>query len=82
MADEERIQFKFMIPKLLKTALEDAAHENRRSLSAEIVARLEESITPARPPLPPGEAVRELEETFERIMSRLRPPQAGGKTGS
>lgn len=43
MTDNERIQYKFMIPAPLKKRLEDAAHDNRRSLSAEIIARLDVS---------------------------------------
>ena len=43
--EKDRIQYKFMIPQELKSLLEDAAHDNRRSLSAEIVARLETSFT-------------------------------------
>ncbi len=43
MSERDRVQFKFMIPADLKEALEQAAHEERRSLSAEIIARLEES---------------------------------------
>lgn len=45
MSDSDRIQYKFMIPAPLKAKLEDAAHGNRRSLSAEIIARLESSFT-------------------------------------
>jgi hypothetical protein len=43
MSDDDRVQYKFMIPAALKARLEDAAHENRRSLSAETIARLEAS---------------------------------------
>ncbi|MCA0961151.1 hypothetical protein [Salipiger bermudensis] len=42
MAHDERVQYKFMIPASLKKRIEDAAHDNRRSLSAEIVTALEE----------------------------------------
>jgi hypothetical protein len=41
---EERVQYKFMIPATLKAALENAAEVNRRSLSAEIIDRLENSV--------------------------------------
>lgn len=44
MADEERVQYKFMIPVSLKEALEKAAHRSFRSLSAEIIVRLKESV--------------------------------------
>ncbi|RVH98820.1 Arc family DNA-binding protein [Sinorhizobium meliloti] len=40
----ERVQFKLMIPSDLKEALESAAHENRRSLSAEIIHRLSATV--------------------------------------
>lgn len=46
MVEKERVQFKLMVPAELKARLEDAAHEARRSLSAEIIARLEESLQP------------------------------------
>jgi rRNA-processing protein FCF1 len=46
MPEPERIQYKFMIPAPLKEALEEAAHQSRRSLSAEIIARLTESFDP------------------------------------
>lgn len=42
MADPDaRLQFKFLIPAPLKAQLEEAAAAARRSLSAEIIARLE-----------------------------------------
>lgn len=44
MSQDERVQYKFMIPADLKKRLEDSAAEGRRSLSQEIVMRLEESV--------------------------------------
>ena len=44
MSDEARVQYKFMIPAPLKAALEDLAHKSHRSLSAEIIMRLNESV--------------------------------------
>ncbi|MCM2440570.1 hypothetical protein HGO34_12675 [Agrobacterium vitis] len=41
MTETERVQYKIMLPADLKARLEEAAHENRRSLSAEIISRLE-----------------------------------------
>jgi hypothetical protein len=41
MTEEDRVQYKFMIPASLKARLEDAAHSHRRSLSAEIIHRLQ-----------------------------------------
>lgn len=40
MSEIERVQFKLMLPVHMKAALEEAAHDNRRSLSAEIIHRL------------------------------------------
>ncbi|MCW0983066.1 hypothetical protein OK142_19765 [Agrobacterium sp. BT-220-3] len=44
MSDPERIQYKLMVPADLKEQLEEAAHGNRRSLSAEIIERLTFSV--------------------------------------
>lgn len=44
MSGDERVQYKFMIPSGLKARLEEAAHNSRRSLSAEIIARLEHTL--------------------------------------
>lgn len=41
----ERVHFKIALPLDLKKDLEHAAVDNRRSLSAEIIARLEASLT-------------------------------------
>lgn len=40
MTEIERVQYKLMLPAQLKSALEESAHDNRRSLSAEIITRL------------------------------------------
>lgn len=42
-------QANLRIPADLKARLEDAARDSRRSLNAEIVARLQESFTPSEP---------------------------------
>lgn len=42
--EEQRTQFKFMIPVAVKARLEEAAQQNRRSLSAEIIERLSFSV--------------------------------------
>ncbi|KAB2680319.1 Arc family DNA-binding protein [Brucella pseudintermedia] len=44
MTEKERVHFKIAIPVDLKQTLEHFAVENRRSLSAEIIARLEASL--------------------------------------
>lgn len=51
MSEDDRVQYKFMIPASLKARLEEQAHDNRRSLSAEIISRLEQSFYR---PLPEG----------------------------
>jgi septal ring factor EnvC (AmiA/AmiB activator) len=67
MSENDRVQFKFMIPAYLKLALEDAAHDNRRSLSAEIIARLEESIHPSEAL---QSEVDKMYKTIETIIER------------
>ena len=44
MADESRVQYKFMMPAALRRQLEESAYRARRSLSAEVVLRLEDSL--------------------------------------
>lgn len=44
MSDNERVHFKIALPVGLKKQLEHEAVDNRRSLSAEIIARLEASL--------------------------------------
>lgn len=44
MSEKERVHFKIALPADLKRTLEHAAVDNRRSLSAEIIARLEASL--------------------------------------
>ena len=44
MSENERVHFKIAIPVELKKKLEHIAVDNRRSLSAEIIRRLEESL--------------------------------------
>lgn len=51
MSEPLKLQFKLMVPSGLKDQLEQAAHENRRSLSGEMIARLEASFTPTKPTL-------------------------------
>ncbi|WP_102897202.1 Arc family DNA-binding protein [Phaeobacter piscinae] len=45
MTQDDRVQYKFMMPVGLKSRIEQAAHDNHRSLSAEVVARLEDSFS-------------------------------------
>lgn len=70
MTTDERVQFKLMLPASLKASLEDEAHRNRRSLSAEIIARLTESLTAET-----GThtvAIADMEQIVERVVRRIR----------
>ncbi|WP_336799620.1 hypothetical protein [Kaistia sp. MMO-174] len=49
---EERVQYKLMLPVILKMELEMAAARRRRSLSAEVVELLRFRSSPARIPTP------------------------------
>ncbi|WP_375612370.1 MULTISPECIES: Arc family DNA-binding protein [unclassified Bartonella] len=44
MTKKDRVQFKFLIPIELKNQLEELAEANHRSLTGEILARLEDSV--------------------------------------
>lgn len=65
MADD-RVQFKLLLPAGLKERLEDAAHAERRSVSAEIIARLEASFAAAPEPVPVL-----TPEIFDQLFGRL-----------
>ena len=52
MTDDEKVQFKLMIPGSLKVRLELVAQQQRRSLSAEIIDRLERSFQEPISPIP------------------------------
>ena len=45
MTSETRVQYKFMIPSELKELLEQAATSNNRSMSGELIARLEQTFS-------------------------------------
>lgn len=62
MTQEDRVQYKFMIPVGLKSRIEDAARKNRRSVSAEIVGTLEEQYP---------EPVSPFEEVTDAIAASL-----------
>jgi hypothetical protein len=66
MTQEERVQYKFMIPASLKQRIEDAAHENRRSVSAEIVGTLEEAY-----PAPTGDKLDEAHALISSVIAKL-----------
>lgn len=61
---DDRVQYKFMIPVALKEQLEALAKENRRSLSAEIIERLERSL-----PAPISDTEAMLEIARVRLLS-------------
>lgn len=73
--------FRLRIPEDLKLRVERAAHTNRRSINAEIIARLEQSF-PAEPISSlPGEAditddeAKELVEAIFRTIDRYKKPK-------
>lgn len=88
MTGDARTQFKLMLPVALKERLENFAHENRRSVSAEIIARLETSLERFGPYNASGmdALVKRLEVTIEatetlahKLAYELR--TAGGAIG-
>lgn len=82
MSEIERVQYKFMIPVHMKAALEEAAHDNRRSLSAEIISRLYTTLDMdeyepgdnAQPEAQemPAEFYQQMEAIVERTIRRVR----------
>jgi hypothetical protein len=58
------------IPAPIKRQLEQAARANRKSLSAEIVARLAQSFDMAAPEIEPGEPI--ASETAREALRRVR----------
>lgn len=76
MTDLDRIQYKFMMPRQLRERIEIAAHENRRSVSAEIIATLSE----AYPEPTAEEAVEYLGGVF-RDLQLLIDADRSGETG-
>ena len=74
-------QFNLRIPAALKAQVEEAAKHNKRSATAEIIARLEESFSPEihriiravepaiKGPLP---ALEELQLNLEIVLEQLR----------
>lgn len=64
-------QFKLRIPEELKARIDEAAKESRRSINAEIIARLEQSFPrSASFPLPPklAEQIATLDRQVAEIM--------------
>ncbi|MDR2309785.1 MAG: Arc family DNA-binding protein [Brucellaceae bacterium] len=77
MSEEVRVQFKFMIPSSLKLKLEEAAHDKRRSLSAEIIARLENSLS--SPAVGDTDVSKELAEMKQEIKRLAWSTRLAGK---
>lgn len=77
MSEVERVQFKLMLPVHMKEALEEAAHDNRRSLSAEIIQRLYTTLdypeigTPENPDLTERRYVEAMYDKMETIVERV-----------
>lgn len=75
MKDDSLVQFKLMIPTALKKRLDTRATLNRRSLSQEIVAALEEKYPPDQAAITKDPAARLLFWLAKRI--RRRNPKPG-----
>lgn len=69
--EEETYRSQFRLPYSLYEKLKAASENNRRSLNAELVARLEESTTKDAPPseLLPAEKLREIASVARRDIS-------------
>lgn len=72
-------QFKLRLPPKLKEAIEEAAQRNNRSISAEILARLQDSITYDRKELLLDRRIeaidRQLAEQKSQIEQLLKRPK-------
>lgn len=69
----EDLHFKLRIPEDLKRRIAAASRANERSMTAEIVARLESSfvISPAPPKIGPDKELSDLLSDIERIKLKL-----------
>ncbi|MBT9385632.1 hypothetical protein KM176_17305 [Pseudooceanicola sp. CBS1P-1] len=67
MKEDALVQFKLMLPASLKRALEERAHTNRRALSQEMVAILEQSLPAARDRLRKTHALADLAALAEEF---------------
>lgn len=74
MSDSSKIQFKLMLPSDLKQRLEVSAAEGRRSLSQEIVLRLEHTLgdTTINDILA---QIRQMDEQIDRMLETERDTQ-------
>lgn len=71
MSDEAKIQYKMLLPAPLKEALEEQAHQNKRSLSQEIITRLQASIDGSSEGLPGADLLADLREERARLEKLL-----------
>lgn len=72
----EDLHFRLRIPDGLKAKISEAALENRRSMTAEIIDRLERSFTaPAVPGLTSEQTARLITAIVEQVLQAL-PDQA------
>lgn len=67
------LHFRLRLPEEIKLKIEEAAEANRRSMTAEIVARLEESFQPDMFGVPKGAQpeIKEILVSTRRIMDLL-----------
>lgn len=71
MSEDAKVQYKMLIPAPLKEALEEQAHQNKRSLSQEIIARLQASIDGTSEGLPGADLLADLREERARLEKVL-----------
>lgn len=69
MSDFEIVQVNFRMPKELKDKLEKAAHESGRSITSELVTRLEQSFAQDQPT---HIHMLELNHMLDKIMRELQ----------
>lgn len=65
-------QFKLRLPLELKEQIEAAAEENHRSMNAEIVARLQESLVEREPHILSPEGVSKLTDEARKMVEEAR----------
>lgn len=68
MSENERVHFKIALPVELKRTLEHAAVDNRRSVSAEIIARLESSFDANKDGFSTEQVNRIVDRTVETLI--------------
>ena len=71
MATDIRVQYKFKIPFELKEKLEAAASKNNRSLSGEVIARLEQTFSIHKRLGDLEDVAEEAEETSNDLYRRV-----------